>query len=1229
MTTTTDTCNALASYLIKRPTAPSSLSLPGLKNSMHSADLVASDPPPPPPPPPGPPPPPRKRHCRRSKHKPVSPASAAHTPLRIVALNINHLSNKIFELNVWLNQQIAVDTPVHVLLLNEPCLTPDLASLLDKKYLIATPAPGPLYKDGPVSDSPTNEHHSTAIIFLRDHRRVSLHQPTLSTRHPSVTTIQAVLAPTDPLSSIHFICAYLPNPRAATLSYKRHLTASIKQTLNEVKALGSQPVLYIDGNCPFNSPQVPSNLHHENLTFINALTELPDLRVANWSPSAHGPFQTRQRGTSSSHLDLVLTDELVSRNITSIIVDPVTNFDSDHFRIDLLISISSPEKARPRPRKHIHFAPATPTELLSYEAALSDKLPLWLRNFTAGLSGEKIRASTPQAEKFLSDNINAFTTIIYSSYKDTVCHRFSTFPPTKQTVAPDSTTTTLARERDQARTSYQEACNSGAPSSHKLLLKTNYSDCVSRLKHHIATAQHSEKKSLCAKLQQDFDTDKQSFYETHKKLFKPAKSPLPDSLFSDGREIRNTEKIKALWIKRFNLPPTNPSASRHVEFKHHVELEVKKYSDDTSHDSDPTGNPFSSGNLDDSLTKASAGKSPDEKGILNEMVKPDIPILRSCLLSVMNALLLLLCVPLQWKNVPITPVYKKLSRLSVSNYRPIGCSSNILKIYERLIDQRIRSVIFIIPEQAGFRAGFSPHTILTRLSILIGHARYTKNPIYLIFLDYQEAFERAWRDGILYRLWEAGIRGRLWRACRNLLQDTFYYIRTNFGNTSSFKTYMGVVQGSVLAALFFTLLITPLSDALRPFSPIIRGLTIAPQFFADDSTLAHTSEPARTALLTLTLEWSAKWLSTVKPSKTFGLSSSDAPLPGNTIINGVIFKEVSAAISLGVGISRNGLFDTKHAASLITRVGSRVMDLVTSGATCGYLRMDIVIFIYQMSAFSLLLHSISATSFRNCSLSRLDKAQESFARKLLDLPATVHGPSATAELGLPRVSLICARSNLLSLHRIYSNTLDTITKNMFDWPCCSDGRTTLDLSNQSLAALGCPLPTLSFFALPYIQAKALLERQLYSTQMKQWSQAAGCQPATYHLTNLTKPCWGIESHLASIHPIQVRTMLRARLGIPLSLFPTDRHCPCCHLTALTLQHALWICPSTQSPRSSFMTLCATNQPETWMLISPCTPLDKTILLLGAIAPNILPPNRQPFFNSSTRFITRVIHLFDL
>ena len=55
--------------------------------------------------------------------------------------------------------------------------------------------------------------------------------------------------------------------------------------------------------------------------------------------------------------------------------------------------------------------------------------------------------------------------------------------------------------------------------------------------------------------------------------------------------------------------------------------------------------------------------------------------------------------------------------------------------------------------------------------------------------------------------------------------------------TAKFQTKMGVIQGSVLSALFFTILITPLSTALRPFSPIINSIRVAPQFFADGGTL--------------------------------------------------------------------------------------------------------------------------------------------------------------------------------------------------------------------------------------------------------------------------------------------------------------------------------------------------------------------------------------------------------
>ena len=97
------------------------------------------------------------------------------------------------------------------------------------------------------------------------------------------------------------------------------------------------------------------------------------------------------------------------------------------------------------------------------------------------------------------------------------------------------------------------------------------------------------------------------------------------------------------------------------------------------------------------------------------------------------------------------------------------------------------------PEQCGFRADFSTHTTLTRMGIIIEYCSARGIDLHLIATDFQEAFERAWRPGILYRLWEAGVKGKMWRLIKDLLTGTFAFVRTNYGDTPTFKTLEGIV----------------------------------------------------------------------------------------------------------------------------------------------------------------------------------------------------------------------------------------------------------------------------------------------------------------------------------------------------------------------------------------------------------------------------------------------------
>ena len=73
-------------------------------------------------------------------------------------------------------------------------------------------------------------------------------------------------------------------------------------------------------------------------------------------------------------------------------------------------------------------------------------------------------------------------------------------------------------------------------------------------------------------------------------------------------------------------------------------------------------------------------------------------ILLSALVLLMNLLWMLEVTSTGWKVSIIKPVFKKGSPFNPKNYRPISLVSNLFKLYERLIDVRVRGIVGLPPE---------------------------------------------------------------------------------------------------------------------------------------------------------------------------------------------------------------------------------------------------------------------------------------------------------------------------------------------------------------------------------------------------------------------------------------------------------------------------------------------------------------------------------------------------
>ena len=153
-------------------------------------------------------------------------------------------------------------------------------------------------------------------------------------------------------------------------------------------------------------------------------------------------------------------------------------------------------------------------------------------------------------------------------------------------------------------------------------------------------------------------------------------------------------------------------------------------------------------------------------------------------------------IPTTWKLATLRMLLKpdKLPSLT-TNYRPISLMSSIIKLFERVIEQRLRSypedIGFINKYQSGFRQNKSADDHIFRLSQSVMESFNRGEHAVAAFLDIEKAFDNVWHNGLRYKIFMHDLPTKMTRRLSDFLVGRVSQVNVN----GFFPTKSAPLQG--------------------------------------------------------------------------------------------------------------------------------------------------------------------------------------------------------------------------------------------------------------------------------------------------------------------------------------------------------------------------------------------------------------------------------------------------
>ncbi|KAI5627956.1 hypothetical protein C0J50_3222 [Silurus asotus] len=176
--------------------------------------------------------------------------------------------------------------------------------------------------------------------------------------------------------------------------------------------------------------------------------------------------------------------------------------------------------------------------------------------------------------------------------------------------------------------------------------------------------------------------------------------------------------------------------------------------------------------------------------------------------------------PEEWRKSVLVPIFKHKGDVQTcSNYRGIKLISHTMKLWERVVEARLREEVTICEQQYGFMPRKSTTDALFALRMLMEKYREGQKELHCVFVDLEKAYDRVPREELWYCMRKSGVSEKYVRVVQDIYENSVTAVKCALGTKDWFRVKVGLHQGSTLSPFLFAVVTDRLTDEVRQKSP--------------------------------------------------------------------------------------------------------------------------------------------------------------------------------------------------------------------------------------------------------------------------------------------------------------------------------------------------------------------------------------------------------------------------